>query len=248
MDNSSKDNTTSNYTSGLLSQLRDIGDQIKAGDIGKEKAWGGAGIIISDKAPEDDNADSWRSTPKYVVTPFVAELSWLFYKLRDTFGDYVDYVSKYEFYGRLSKAADGYSASSDTNVTLQGLLMATLDDAIVMASEMQSYKFQTHNARDDNEVMNETNIDSVGTPAAEGLMSSMYSYLCPRCNADYANEEYSGLTWINAGVIIDTKIAYNEYGRLNNIGYLHCSECGASSPLYACKEHAEDDWCVQEQN
>ena len=215
MDNSFKENTKTKDISGLLSQLRDIGDRIQADDVGKESAWGGADVIISDKAPEDDHSDSWRSPPKYVITPYAAELSWLFCRLRDTFGSYIDYVSKHEFFGRLSKAAYAYSASTDTNAKLQGLLMATLDEAVVMANEI---------------------------PAEEGLMSNTYSYLCPRCNADYENDKFSGLSWTDVGLTV------NDCGNMKNIGYLHCSECGANSPLYVCKEYAENGWCVQELN
>ena len=40
-----------------------------------------------------------------VVTKHSMELSWLFYKLRDSFKNYIDFSTKFQFYGMLAIAA-----------------------------------------------------------------------------------------------------------------------------------------------
>ena len=72
----------------------------------------------------------------YVVTRFVAELSWLFESLRDVFGSSIDSQSRFPFYGRLAAAADRYAASkSPESQTASELLSAVLKEARQMTGE-----------------------------------------------------------------------------------------------------------------
>lgn len=81
--------------------------------------WSGADVIISSKLDEETNEWIWdqpnvvsrqKNEPcrTAVVTIFSRELSWLFFQLKDAFAENIDYVSKYDFYGTLARAANAY--------------------------------------------------------------------------------------------------------------------------------------------
>ena len=75
--------------------------------------------------------------PEYVVTPFVAELSWLFESLRDAFGSSIDRQSTYPFYGRLAAAAGRYSAGTSADAqSAGGLLSAVLKEAKELVGDL----------------------------------------------------------------------------------------------------------------
>jgi hypothetical protein len=101
------------------------------------KEWGGADIVISSNDPPKSEP-SFYPDPRYVVTRFSHELSWLFESLRDIF-PYIDYVNKYDFYGRLADTADHYKKQleSKTEENEQDLLLAVLNDAISILNEME---------------------------------------------------------------------------------------------------------------
>ena len=125
----------------LRSKIKGLLIKIQKDDIGKEDAWGGAGVIISDKPPTDNQKNAYPNT-LYVVTPFVEELSWLFNHLWwDIFNIYYDYMSKYEFFERLANTANNFITSSGANTTARGLLIATTSEAISMAEEIQRRYF-----------------------------------------------------------------------------------------------------------
>ena len=118
-------------------KLKDLLGQIQKGEIGKENAWKVADVIITDAIPSDDGANPGRSSPLYIVTPFVAELSWLFVRLWDMFNIFYDYESKSEFFGRLTDAANRFMTASGINTTACGLLIGTAAEAIFIAEEIQ---------------------------------------------------------------------------------------------------------------
>jgi len=65
------------------------------------------------------------------------------------------------------------------------------------------------------------------------------TYECPHCNVGYEDEDYTGISWISIGNTT------NKQGHTVDIGYIHCSECGKDSPLYAGKDVAELNWCIE---
>lgn len=72
------------------------------------KEWGGAGVIITTDIFRKNKFK--RDYPgKYcVLTQYSSELSWLFFKLSKLFSHRLDFLSKYNFYENLAKAAINY--------------------------------------------------------------------------------------------------------------------------------------------
>jgi len=68
-----------------------------------------------------------------------------------------------------------------------------------------------------------------------------FTYECPHCNAGFEDDNYTGISWICIGCTV------NEHGPATSIGFIHCSECGKVSPLYAGKEDAFINWCTEVQ-
>lgn len=89
--------------------------------------WGGAGLIVTDKPWEDDVV--------VVVTQYAGEVSSLIEALRDRLWDHINYISKYEFYPRLGKAANRYIAKDGDN--LIGMINEILGEAGDIADEWE---------------------------------------------------------------------------------------------------------------
>ncbi|MFZ9938008.1 MAG: hypothetical protein ACO3JG_13275 [Luteolibacter sp.] len=107
-----------------------------------EHPWGGADVGIRGTPPKTAAADSFRSEPRWVVTPCALELSWLFERLRDAFyaEKRLDGCSKIEFFGRLANAAhrciqQGYGDNA------AALCRAVLHEALAVYDEMEAGKF-----------------------------------------------------------------------------------------------------------
>lgn len=107
-----------------------------------KQEWGGADVVITSKRPLTEGGRFYPD-PRYVVTPFYKELSWLFYQLRDAFADLLDSVNKIEFYGRLANAAIRYQQYlEDKPENVQYLLSAVLHEAFAILEEMDEGEFQ----------------------------------------------------------------------------------------------------------
>jgi hypothetical protein len=122
--------------SRIHSGLAKLDARIASGRLGRAQPWGGADIIIAAARPPVDDQHGFHSPKDYVVTQFVAELSWLFESLRDVFRSSIDFQSKYPFYGRLAAAADRYSDGTPVQLQTAGdLLSAVLKEAKQMAGD-----------------------------------------------------------------------------------------------------------------
>ncbi len=122
----------------LLDKVQKVSARVAAGQNGKSRLWGGAGVVISTTPPEPYTGRSFYPNPLYVVTPHVRELSWLFQELGSAFSGAIDHVTKFEFYGRMAEAANRYSGSTQVVLqTLQGLLTSVLAEATELAAEFQ---------------------------------------------------------------------------------------------------------------
>lgn len=82
--------------------------------------WGGAGLRIAEKRPDDEQGDI------IVVTRHAAKLSALIRDIRDAAGDWLDYYNKYEFYGKIGEAANEYLKHGDDE---KELLLAVAEKA-----------------------------------------------------------------------------------------------------------------------
>lgn len=69
-----------------------------------------------------------------VKTSHAKRLSALIFTLKDIFSTKIDYLNKYAFYGRLAEAANKYLKESPDD---EGILLATLDEAMCMAAEVE---------------------------------------------------------------------------------------------------------------
>jgi len=65
------------------------------------------------------------------------------------------------------------------------------------------------------------------------------SFECPQCKASLGDNNHDGISWDSVGRMI------NSDGFSFDIGYIHCSDCGKDSPLYAGKETAFLNWCIE---
>lgn len=108
------------YLKEIINQMLEIlEEKIRSRDFKEEsniKEWEGADVVISEKMTPSlkkwiDNSLILIKTQDYsphkrvVITKCSKELSWLFYQLKDTFKDDIDYLSKYDFYAFLAQNA-----------------------------------------------------------------------------------------------------------------------------------------------
>lgn len=105
--------------------LEDAKSRIMRGEfkgVAHDKLWGGAGVIVltntaeSYKEQEESRNGFYGHNDIYVFSDHAAEISALFYELRDTCAGEIDSANKYEFYGRIAKAANEQIKKAD-NVT-----------------------------------------------------------------------------------------------------------------------------------
>lgn len=127
----------------IQNTLKNIAHKVTEASYPTDKReWGGADVVITSKQPVTE-CGGFYPNPRYVVTPFSRELSWLFYQLRDAFAALLDSVNKIEFYGRLANAAIHYQhCLEDKPENVQALLDAVLHEAFTILDEMAEGEFQ----------------------------------------------------------------------------------------------------------
>ena len=101
-----------------------------------KRNWSGADVVIDNRS-HNSNSDSFYPEPRFVISEFSYELSWLFEKLRDAFYEenLLDGCSKIEFFGRLANSANK-KISNNKNVSKQELCLTILNEADEMYSEI----------------------------------------------------------------------------------------------------------------
>ena len=105
---------------------------------GHEKLFRGADItVVDENSPMKDEKIHWLDNDERIITPFSLELSWAIFKLRDIFysKSLVNYVSKYEFFGRLGDAANRYHQKYGPG-NVDDLLSEVSKEAHAMLKEM----------------------------------------------------------------------------------------------------------------
>jgi len=122
-------------------------DKINKGDYPHDfENWGGADVIIIDKSPlKKSKYSNWiLPDPRYVITPFSHELSWLFKRLGlEAFRSHIDGTSKIEFYGRLANMANRYKERlNGKEENEKDLLLAVLHEAFAILEEMEDGEFK----------------------------------------------------------------------------------------------------------
>jgi len=117
----------------VRSQLDVLAAQVAQGDLGAADDWGGADVVITAVARPDGTEPSFYPNPRFVVTEFAAQLSWLFIQLRDVFAPQLDAANKYDFYGRMADAASGHLADNPGSATAQTLCAAVVNEAAAIS-------------------------------------------------------------------------------------------------------------------
>jgi hypothetical protein len=105
--------------------------------------WKGADVAIQSEQPIASQEDRFYPEPRYVVTHYSLELSWMFESLRDAFyaENLLDSFSKIEFFGRLANAANRCIKRSQS-LTVQLLLAAVLHESFAIYNEIEKGTFQ----------------------------------------------------------------------------------------------------------
>ena len=118
---------------------KDIKNKSYPNDLKKIKDWGGADVIVAPKMTEslDRCIDSQpevitgldykdygiiENRRRLVITRYSKELSWLIYELKAIFSGFIDWSTKYEFYGLMAHQAQ-YKISIDKDCSCEDLLM-----------------------------------------------------------------------------------------------------------------------------
>ncbi len=107
--------------------LNDLRERILKGGIQKaDQEWGGADVAIVQALPER-TGEEFYTDPRFIITKFSLELSWLFEEIVKIFTGKLDYMSRYEFYGLLAEAAEKYKIKLNDKDCM-GMLIAVLDE------------------------------------------------------------------------------------------------------------------------
>lgn len=118
--------------------LEELTNLVSTGKFGSSRDWGGAGVLIGPPPRPVPATEGFYPDPDYVATKNHRELSWLFEQLRDLFNPYVDFVNKFEFYGRLADAANRFIAKNGDE-SKRDILRAVLHEADSMLVEFSTF-------------------------------------------------------------------------------------------------------------
>lgn len=136
--------TESKYIKGIIDTqdaLSLLNERINCEEYkGSNYLWGGADIVIGASHPPESKG-WWANNDISIVTPYCKELSWLFIELRDIFYEtpLIDYLNKYEFFGRLALSASKYMESAVDGIGNRELLLLTVhNEAEIILKEMLS--------------------------------------------------------------------------------------------------------------
>jgi hypothetical protein len=126
-----------------LRELNRLEETIKSFNLPPLKGeWKGAKVVITQNPRPKSAEGGFYPAPRYVVTKYALELSWLFKKLRDAFyaEDRLDGCSKIEFFGRLANASER-SLQNRRHTTAKSLLTDVLQEAFFIYYEMEGDDF-----------------------------------------------------------------------------------------------------------
>ena len=122
----------------LISSLDALAAKVSAGHIGSADAWGGADVIVCQAVPKR-SAAGFYPDPRYVETPHVGEVSWMFEEIRDIFWKEDGYGSwKEELFGRLGNVVK-FQTGRNENIDAKHLVAALLHEAYVLAEEIEDF-------------------------------------------------------------------------------------------------------------
>ncbi len=134
-----------------IERLRVIIEKSSLEDLPKQRNWGGADVIITNKVtprhqrwlgdqPPVISLQKTDPQKRLVVTKYSHELSWLFNELKSLFHGYLDHMSKYDFYAFLAEGA-----LSASNPNGKEILRGTLDGAVEFLDTMNKSEMMNMN-------------------------------------------------------------------------------------------------------
>ena len=137
-----------------FTKLVRLSTEIANGQSGKSTMWQGADVVITNKAPIVKDA-SFYPAPRYVVTTYASELSWLFEQVRNIFMEIDDYgFLKEEIFGRHGNTANRFlSRNPDANA--RETLLAVMHEAFAVAEEIQDGEFVTLMVTSGNQILDD---------------------------------------------------------------------------------------------
>ena len=122
----------------LTDKLTHLREQVLTGAYGIARDWGGADVVIGPPPRPVPTADGFYPDYDYVATKHHRELSWLFEQLRDLFSPHIDFINKYEFYGRLADSANRFITKFGDEIQ-RDVLYAVLHEANSMLVEFSTF-------------------------------------------------------------------------------------------------------------
>jgi hypothetical protein len=127
----------------VIAELDSLSKLVISGLSGKAKPWQGADVVITNELKlGNSEVDSFYPSPRFVVTEYVGEVSWLFEKLARIFVDEDNYGAwKEEFFGRLGNMANKV-IGNNKKATVSDVQLAILHESYAIYEEIQS---DTHN-------------------------------------------------------------------------------------------------------
>ncbi|MGL3710910.1 hypothetical protein ACSYAY_08615 [Leptospirillum ferriphilum] len=144
-----KDKTESSSEALLHPQakecMRSLARQILSGEIPvNRRLWSGAGVAVVYRRPHrPSKLLDWYPDPRFLVTPYAPQVSWIFEELWKGFRKILDSDSKAKFYERLADAALSCSGRTegkgdrDSPRSQQELLLAILVEAVLFGRDQK---------------------------------------------------------------------------------------------------------------
>lgn len=86
-------------------------------------------------------SNDFYASPRFVVTPYVAAVSWLFEQLWRVFRPVLDHVDKFEFFGRLGNSLTRYHATTSGTGTERDAVGAVVHEAYAILDDIASGSF-----------------------------------------------------------------------------------------------------------
>jgi hypothetical protein len=119
----------------IIKNIKNLRADIKSGIVDLSKIeknqieeWGGAGVIISSDINREGGAGDL-----VVYTKHAKIITWLMFRLRDIASESINYLNKYELYGKIAENIQKYiQKNGETEESLKGLLTYLLDETIFL--------------------------------------------------------------------------------------------------------------------
>jgi len=142
-----------------FTKLVRLSTEIASGNYSNSDAWQGADVVITNKLP-DTQKGGFYPAPRYVVTSYPSELSWLFEQIRNIFIDIDDYgFLKEEIFGRLGNTANRF-LSKNQDASAHEILLAVMHEAFSIAEEIQDGEFATLVITSGNQILDDLIFES----------------------------------------------------------------------------------------